>query len=249
MPVGDRLCLLSFEKVVPSMTTQHSIAEVLGRTRLFGMLDAGTLAAIAAAMREVRFEAGQSIFNRGDAGSAIYVVIEGRVRLSVITADGRELSFTHALTGDVFGEIAVIDRSPRSADATALTMLRMMSLSAAATERLLAERPALARAFMVFLCARLREVSDHLEDVALLPIEARLARYLLNRIPSDTPSTASGTRIELGMSQGELALLLGASRPKVNAALMMLEDVGALERVGQKLNCDPRRLAEIARCE
>lgn len=219
------------------VSTPGDVSALLGRTRLFGGVDAATLRVVAAAMRESRYDAGQLIFSRGDPGNAIHVVAEGRVRISVLTPEGRELSFAHALAGDVFGEIAVIDRATRSADATALTPVVVWSLSSAATDRLLDAHPPLARAFMQLLCARLRDVSDHLEHVALLPIEARVARFLLDRLP--TASEAGGRpRMSLGMSQTELALLLGASRPKVNTALAAFEAAGAIRRRGKELECD-----------
>lgn len=222
-------------------------AAFLGDTRLFGGLEPSLLAEIAALMREVHIAAGQEIFSRGDPGNAIYFVREGRVRISVLTAEGRELAFTHALPGDVFGEIAVIDQTDRSAGATALSSVTALLLSSAATDRLLAAYPEVARAFMRFLCARLRDVSDHLENVAMLPIEARVARFLLDKLPRPSSGPPrERQRVELGMSQTELALLLGASRPKVNAALIALEAAGAIGRVGTLMECDPAILAELA---
>jgi CRP-like cAMP-binding protein len=64
---------------------------------------------------EVAFDPSQVIFARGDAGREIYLVVSGRVRLSVLTAEGRELSFAHAEAGAIFGEIAMLDGGPRSA--------------------------------------------------------------------------------------------------------------------------------------
>ena len=187
---------------------------------------------------------------RDDPGSEIYLVLEGRVRLSVLTADGRELSFSHAVPKDIFGEIAVLDNSRRSASATAVSEVRLMSLSAAAFERALSTSPALARATIAFLCTRLRDVSQHLEDVALFPIEVRLARFLLNRLEllPEKPQRPNA-RLAIGMSQGELAMLLGASRPKVNAALIALEDAGAIRRVGQEMDCNVEVLSQLARVE
>ena len=221
---------------------------VLARTKLFGGLDVALLVALRAAMHEVHFDSGQLIFSRGDSAKSIYVVLEGQVRISVLTADGRELCFTHVLAGEVFGEIAVLDRSARSANATALTDVKVLSLSATDTDRFLVKYPALARAFMTFLCARLREVSDHLENGALLPIEARVARYILDRLMGNTePAKTNGKRcVSLGISQTELALLLGASRPKVNMALSALEDCGAIRRIGKGIECDGDLLAEMA---
>jgi CRP-like cAMP-binding protein len=85
--------------------------------------------------------------------------------------------------------------------------------------------------------------------VALHRIEVRLARFLLGMLRQRHGVTKSGrAKIDLGMSQGELALLLGASRPKVNAALMLLEDLEAIRRQDTIIECDIeelRRLAEL----
>src|SRR5262249_32890079 len=214
------------------MATAVSIVELLGRTRLFRSLDLPSRQAIAQEMRDVRYSAGQTIFARGDPGNTIYLVLEGRVRLSVSTAEGRELSFAHALAGDIFGEIAALDGSPRSANAGALTDVRMKSLAASALHRLIAAHPALSMSVIEFLCSRLRDVSDHLEDVALFSVERRLARFLLHESSRRGRQSGGAMRITLGMSQGELALLVGASRPKVNTALTMLEELGAITRQG-----------------
>ncbi|MEI9900169.1 MAG: cyclic nucleotide-binding domain-containing protein [Hyphomicrobium sp.] len=80
-------------------------------------------------MREVAFEPSQVIFTRGDAGREIYLVVSGRVRISVLTAEGRELSFAHAEPGAIFGEIAMLDGGPRSADATAVNKVSALCLS------------------------------------------------------------------------------------------------------------------------
>lgn len=229
------------------MTANRDASELLGQAKLFRGVARPVLEAIAAAMQETAFGAGQLIFSRGDPGTALHLVREGRVRLSILTVDGRELSFSHAVPGDVFGEIAVLDGSSRSANATALGSVKLLTLSAAACERLIEQHPTLARSIIRFLCTRLREVSDHLEDIALLPIEARLARYLLDRLKREASDRGAQVLLELGISQGELALLLGATRPKVNAALMMLEDQGALRRNGSRFECDVGVLNEIAR--
>ena len=83
--------------------------ELLARSRFFGVIPGPLRQAIAQEMRDARYRAGQMIFERGDPGNFIYLVIEGRVRLSVSTTEGRELSFAHATAGDIFGEIAALD--------------------------------------------------------------------------------------------------------------------------------------------
>ena len=207
------------------MVERTVIGALVAEARLFTGLEAQVQAAIASEMRPVSFTAGQVLFSRGDEGRELYLVVNGRVRLSVLTQEGRELSFTHATAGDIFGEIAMLDGGVRTADATAVGAVEAVVLGRPALNRLLAEHPSLALATIRLLCGRLRDADMQLEGVALHRIEVRLARYLLSLAAQVPAAQGRGeVGIDLGMSQGELALLLGASRPKVNAALVMLED-------------------------
>ena len=232
------------------MIAKTAIVELLGRTPLFGSLDEAERHAVAEEMREVNFDPSQVIFARGDAGREIYLVVSGRVRLSVLTAEGRELSFAHAEAGSIFGEIAMLDGGPRSADATAVGKVSALSLSKPALKRLMETQPHVADAAVRFLCSRIREADQQLEAIALYPIEGRLARFFLAAARAKAPDSDEGrVTIELPISQSELALLIGASRPKVNTALSMLESSGALERNGSKIVCDIEELQAIAGAE
>jgi CRP-like cAMP-binding protein len=232
------------------MIAKTAIVDLLGRTSLFGTLDEAERRAVADEMREVSFDASQVIFARGDQGREIYLVVSGRVRLSVLTAEGRELSFAHAEPGAIFGEIAMLDGGVRSADATAVNKVVALSLSKPAFKRLMETHPHVADAAVRFLCSRIREADQQLEAIALYPIEGRLARFFLAAARAKAPgSDEARITIDLPMSQSELALLIGASRPKVNTALSMLEDSGALERSGTRVTCDIEELQAIAGAE
>jgi CRP/FNR family cyclic AMP-dependent transcriptional regulator len=223
-----------------------SVADLLAKCSLFRSLSKADRAAIAERMRRVDFQPGQIIFSRGDLGREIYLVVHGRVRLSVLTADGRELSFAHAGPGDIFGEIAALDGRERSAGATALTRVQVMSLSHDAIQELIENRPKVAVVAISFLCSRLRETDLRLEAIALYPIEARLARLLLSALRRERAAAERATILDLGISQSELALLVGASRSKVNSALTVLEDLAAISRNGTKFSCDIAVLQRIA---
>ena len=232
------------------MIAKTAIVDLLGRTPLFGSLDEAERRAVADEMREVSFDPSQVIFARGDIGREIYLVVNGRVRLSVLTAEGRELSFAHAEPGAIFGEIAMLDGGPRSADATAVNKVTALCLSKPAFKRLMETQPHVADAAVRFLCTRLRDADQQLEAIALYPIEGRLARFFLAAARAKAPGSEEGrVTIDLPMSQSELALLIGASRPKVNTALSMLEDSGALERSGSRVTCDLEELQAIAGAE
>jgi CRP/FNR family transcriptional regulator, cyclic AMP receptor protein len=229
------------------MLSKTEVADLLTKVSLFGSLDAGGRAAVAEALRETNFDAGQVIFARGDAGAELYIVAKGRVRLSVLTADGKELSFAHAEAPAVFGELAVFDGRPRSADATAVGKVQALILSKAAFGRLMASTPAIADAAIKFLSGRLRDADEQLEAIALHPIEGRLARFFLTAARQKDPSGKSEhVTMTLPISQSELALLVGASRPKVNAALALLEAEGAITRKGQDVICNVDSLSALA---
>jgi len=232
------------------MISKTKIVELLGNTQLFGTLEQADQRAVAEEMREVTFATNQVIFARGDVGREIYLVVEGRVRLSVLTAEGRELSFAHAEPGAIFGEIAMLDEGTRSADATAVNKVTALSLSKPSFKRLVDTRPVVGEAAIGFLCSRVREADQQLEAIALYPIEGRLARFFLAAARQKSPDSDEGqVEIELPMSQSELALLIGASRPKVNTALSLLEASGALKRDGARITCDLEELLMISGAE
>ena len=228
------------------MVSKTEALDLLSKAPLFGTLDETARLAVHSEMRDASFDAGQLIFSRGDQGTDIQVVVKGRVRLSVLTADGRELSFAHAEPGSIFGEIAVFDGGVRSADATAVGRVQTMTLSKAAFARLLASRPQVAEAAIKFLSQRLRVADEQLEAIALHPIEGRLARFFLAAARQKDPtSKARQVTLSVPISQSELALLVGASRPKVNAALALLESEGAITRKGTDIVCDVDALGNI----
>jgi CRP-like cAMP-binding protein len=190
------------------------------------------------------------IFSRGDPGREIYLVIEGRIRLSVLSSDGRELSFDHAGPGHVFGEIATLDGGERTAGATAISRVHAMALPQKALMEVIENNPKVATAAIRFLCQRLRDTDQRLEAIALHRIEVRLARLMLSALKLQSAPVKDGkAKLDLGMSQGELALLIGASRPKVNIALTMLEDMGAITKTGSGYTCDLEVLEGVADME
>jgi CRP-like cAMP-binding protein len=229
-----------------STVGDDDLSRLLAGTELFKALPAAELAACARQFREVRFAKGQLLFARHDDGSQLYLIAQGRVRLAIASAAGRELSFQIATAGDVIGEIAVLDGKPRSADATALTPVVAYALERSALRELWTRHPAVASAIIAFLCWRLRDASERLEYIALYPLEVRLARFLLIALGTQAAPPGARVPLDLGFSQGELAMLLGASRPKINAALGELERAGALARAADRLLCDRARLDIIA---
>lgn len=232
------------------MATRSTISDSLERAELFAGLSRETLSAIAGAMRPETYTAGQTIFSRGETGSNLYLVTSGRVRISVTSSEGRELTFRFVEAGEVLGEIAAIDEGLRTADALAVTAVEAQVLGAAQLARLMDTHAEIARSALKFVCARLRETTTQLEEIALYPIERRVARFLVSALAlAGGDPTAAAVPLDLKMNQSELALLLGASRPKVNVALGALAQAGAITRKGEAIVCHPAALRAFAGME
>lgn len=226
----------------------HSLRPSFWRSfLLFEGLEDAVLADLASVVQRASWRAGDVIFQRGDTGDWLVALTGGRVRLSLLTQGGRELTLRHAEAGDTLGELALFDRDPRSADATAVVATEGLLLHRRDYEALALRHPALTLAMARYLSQRLRETTEQLESIALYPLEARVARFLLFTLRqlngADLPETAV---LRLEISQSELASVLGASRPKVNRALQALTASGALRRDGEGWVCDTGGLAALA---
>lgn len=191
--------------------------------------------------------AGSSIFQRGDEGGFMIALASGRIRISLVTQQGKELVLRHVEPGTILGEMALLDGEPRSADATAALASEGYIISRRDFSALLDAHPAAAHAVIRYLTRRLRETTDQLETIALYDLEARVARFLLATLRqihgNDLPDSAS---LQLELSQTDIAGILGASRPKINRAIVSLEERGAIRRKGSVMDCDTGRLSSVA---
>jgi CRP/FNR family transcriptional regulator, cyclic AMP receptor protein len=189
--------------------------------------------AIAAKLVSRHFTDGEVIFMRGDAGSTLMILAEGRVRIGVNTADGREMLLAIMEPGHIFGEMSLLDGQARSADAIAMGDTLVLALERADFLATLRRFPDAALRLCAMLSQRLRRSTDQVEDVTLHPVNVRLARLLLN-IASHPPKRHAGgsPRIKGNPTQSDLGQLIGASRQKVNFHLGQWQAEGIIARDG-----------------
>ena len=165
--------------------------------------------------------------------------MSGQVRLSISTSTGKELVLRHMGPGDVIGEFSLIDGQPRSADATVVQPSSGIVLPCDRFHAVAAGQPQLGMALARHLCQQLRTTNYQMESIALYNLRSRVARFLLFALREHQEPVQPGrVRLRMVLNQSELALLLGASRPKVNQVLQSLMAEGVLERDGDALICD-----------
>ena len=196
---------------------------VLAQTSLFGSVPGQDLEAVVAASRLRAFRRGQVVFTRGDPGDALIVVISGRVKVVMRSADGAELTLTIIQPGAVLGEISVADGGPRSADAEALEDCQLLLVPRDTVLSLCARVPAAAQALLVLITANLRRLTEEASDLVFLDLPRRVAKVLLNQARSDDGA------IRLNLRQEELARQVGGTRQSVNTALRGFQRRGWIE--------------------
>ena len=172
---------------------------------------------------------GELLFSKGDAADGLLAVASGQVRISVLSAAGKEILLNLLGPGEIFGEIGLLDGQPRTANAVAKGPLEVVLLRRRDFLPLLDESPALSRHIVALLCERLRWTSALIEDAAFLDLEGRLAKRLLLMADTYGRTVPAGVRIELRLSQQDLGQMVDASREKVNRRLHGLRQRGAID--------------------
>jgi CRP/FNR family transcriptional regulator, cyclic AMP receptor protein len=173
---------------------------------------------------ERRVRRGQVIFQKGDAGSSLMAVLSGHVRISAVSADGKEVTMNVINPGDVFGEIALLDGKTRSADATATEDTMLLVVERRSFLPLLAANPDLVLRLLAVLCDRVRRTSVALEEIALFDLPARLARVLLKLAADYGKPNGVGVRIDFKLSQRDLSNLVASTRESVNKQMRVWRD-------------------------
>jgi len=199
------------------------VTGVLRQTDLLRSVPASDLEPIAAASRLRTVRRGQVLFTAGDPSDTVILVISGRVKVVVRSADGAELTLTVVQPGGSLGELSVADGGPRSADAEALEDSRVLLVPNDLIAELSSRVPSVTQALMTSIAATLRRLTEAASDLVFLDLPRRVAKVLLSQ-----PRRDDGV-IELKMSQEELAHQVGGSRQSVNLALRGFERRGWIE--------------------
>jgi CRP/FNR family transcriptional regulator, cyclic AMP receptor protein len=223
---------------------------LLRRSFVFKDLPPELLAGLAQIAKLRRLEDERLLFQQGDEGDALFAVVEGLIRISVVGRGGKAFTLGLMEPGDVFGEIALLDGLSRTATAEAAADSLLLVIERAAFLAVLERDGRLARHIIELLCDRLRENTDRLSEFAFLDLGARLASKLQSLAIAHGRETKEGLRIHLKFSQTELAEMLGVTREAINKQLKAWSARNLLKvDRGHITVIDRTRLAAIARAD
>ena len=215
----------------------------LDRVAFFSELDAASLQHISQAMRKRTFRAGEAIFHRDDPGQVLYIIKEGRVRIRLTSAEGQEVALAVFGQGESFGEMAILDSQPRSADAIAIDKVEVFTLQRQDFVNIVKQQPEIAVAVMKTLSQRIRQGNQMVEDLIFLDVYGRVAKKLMDLSREYGVETDEGVRIDLRITQQELASMVGASRESVNKVMGYFTDKSYISTDKHKVTI--LRLAEL----
>jgi len=185
-------------------------------------------------------EHGASIFNKGDAGSGLFCILAGSVKISIPSNDGRGIVLSIAREGEFFGDMALLDGRPRSADAEAMSECELAVIERRDFLPFLRGQPEVMLKLIELLCLRLRRTNEQVQNVALMNSPIRLAKTLL-RLAAETKDC------KIKITQSELGDMIGRTREITNKCLREWEkkELVLLKR-GSVTVVKPEKLAEIA---
>ena len=212
------------------------LTRLLSEAGILRRVEPETASAMIKQLHKAEFKAGQVIFAQGDPGDQVYIIVAGKVKISLRGPGDREN--LRAIMGprDVFGELAVFDPGPRTCTATAITDVRAVWVNRATLRAWMTQRPAIAEQLLQALTQRLQRTEGQLVELVSSDVAARVARQLLLLARRFGTREGDALRVAHELSQDEMAQLVGADRVSVNKALrdftsrgwIMLESKGVL---------------------
>src|SRR5713226_2916974 len=183
---------------------------------LFSDLPPAVIEHLGSYMKTRKVARGATIFAKGDPGSGLMGVLAGMVKVSVASSEGKDVVLNIIHEGEIFGEIALLDGRPRTADAAAMSDCELIVIERREFVPFLGSQPDVALKFLEILCARLRWTSQQVQDLTFLNLPTRLAKALL-RLTADVE--ASGAKGKVTITQREISQIISRSRESTNKQL------------------------------
>jgi CRP/FNR family transcriptional regulator/CRP/FNR family cyclic AMP-dependent transcriptional regulator len=226
------------------MQTENEAVYIKQVPLFAGLADEDIRELMALAKRRT-FRSGEVIFHREDPGLVLYVIKEGKVKISLISPEGQEISLVVFGKGECFGEFAILDGLTRSADAVAMEKVECYTLQRSDFHQAIMKNPKIAIQVMEVLSKRLRSTDQMVEDLIFLDVYGRVAKKLLELAEAHGTKVEDGTRIDVRLTQQELASMVGASRESVNKVMGYFTDKNFISTDKHKITL--HRMSELKR--
>jgi CRP/FNR family transcriptional regulator, cyclic AMP receptor protein len=212
-----------------------SVAAALQRTAIFGVLPDSALRELAEMCLHRNYRRDQFLWYQGDPGDYLVVILQGLVKVTVTSPREDEMLIATLGPSDVVGELSVIDGGVRSGSVVALKPTTGIVIGRTPLIALIQRRPELLDVLLRSMGALVRRLTERATDLVFLDLAARVAKLLLREAEEQGGELRQGVPVDLGLTQTELAQMVGASRPAVNRVLQTLAARGSISIDGRKI--------------
>jgi len=194
---------------------------------IFSALDPSEIAEVAAITTDARFDTGNFIYFAGKEGNKLYIIHQGKVKISRLGDNGKSQMIRVLGPGQFFGELSILGKTPLPDYAEAMEPCSMCMIEGSRLKLLMGKYPSIALKVMEELSLRLAKAESRIEDISLRPAERRLAAALLE--------LAAGRRyFELPTTKGDFASHLGMTQETLSRKLSLLQNQGLIRGRGQR---------------
>lgn len=225
-----------------NVVNRDQVMSKLAAIPMFSDIGPDSLETLAGMVQYRRYPKGAFIVGQNELGTSMYLLISGRVKVSLASPEGKELVLNYLEAPAHFGEMALVDTQPRSADVIAVTDVELFSLDAKDLSAAIQLQPRLALTLIATLSRRLRHTNNRLEDMAFHDATHRVMRVLLNVATAGLETR--GAPVVQGMTHYDLATLAGTSRETASRVISALARDGIVTTQGRRILVDLAKLSE-----
>lgn len=226
----------------------EGVQDTLARAGIFQGVDPSAVSALISEMETVKFPKGSTIFDEGEPGDRLYIIVEGKVKLARHAPDGRENLLSVMGPSDMFGELSIFDPGPRTSSAICVTDVVVATMDSTMLRAWIDAHPEISQQLLRVLARRLRRTNASLADLIFTDVPGRVAKTLLQLANRFGTHEGGALRVNHDLTQEEIAQLVGASRETVNKALATFAHRGWIRLEGKSvLIVDTEHLARRAR--
>ncbi|MFH1728635.1 MAG: Crp/Fnr family transcriptional regulator [Pseudomonadota bacterium] len=196
-------------------------------------------------LKDKSFKKGDVVCSHDEAGDSLFIIKKGSVKVTLYNESGKEIILSILKAGDFFGEMSLLDSEPRSANVIATENADLLVLRQREFLSYIIESPKLTLKMLKVMTKRLRLADEQIGNLALLDVNGRIARYLIQLAKNDGIAHEEGLLVKKRPTHQDIAGIIGTSRETVSRALSGLQKRGLIDMFGKAILIRHIGLAEV----
>ena len=213
--------------------------ELLRTVPIFSELSEQDIGSLARLATRRRFPKDTVVFFENEEGDTFFMIVDGRIKVTILGDDGREIILSVLGPGDFFGEMALLDNEPRSATTIAVEETELLTLQRVDFQSVLTDNRSITSALIKVLTSRLRRANHQISTLALLDVYGRVARVILDMAREEGKRLKDGRIAFRRATHQEIANRIGTTRETVTRMLKDLERQGLIQIEGREIIVQP----------